>query len=719
MNLIRQYLTIVLIIFSVDSVAQDKVYDDAYFDQVSFFLNYPGITAEAKVDSLYGAFRSDWRSYSEKEAERYEGLIQDKINKSKSLQSEFFFSWSLGRFHAYRSHVGSSNLLYQRCLDIADSLNSYLLKDKAYYVLSSLYYDHSMYDLTMQVCKDRILNAKLSGDTLTIKHSYSTAGWFFTNIGSDLNDDEIQDTAIFYLTESRKRVKEEYSGSYGEASIILSFALARGGRRQEAIDICRHCANNVFPGRSSYKYRFIEQIMLNHAYMDNKDSALFYLDVHNHAIHDYLDSTGAENMFIKPDGLFYTPHFTIYQLFMFEHFGMYKEGIALIEMVNSVDSIEVSPSYEYRHNNFLAKAYLNTGEYKKSAELYAWLIEANDSLAKQSNQMYLDAGVGYANAQIQIEQKRAKQIQNHQNEIAEKEAEIKRIVIAAFAVGSIALLIFLFLIFKRFKKSQEQKAIIEEQKKAVEQQRNEILDSIQYAKRIQKAILPPDHVIKESLPNSFVFYLPKDIVAGDFYWMHKTNDSILLAAADCTGHGVPGAMVSVVCNNGLNRSVREHHLTEPGEILDKTREIVIQEFEKSDDNVQDGMDICLVSISEEELKFAGAHNSLWVVRKDSEDLEEIKADKQPIGKYHQPFPFKTHHAKLSSGDRIYLFTDGFADQFGGEKGKKYKAKNFKKFIMSIQSEGINEQLKLIQNEFNSWKGNLEQLDDVCVIGIEI
>ena len=717
MNIFKVYI-LPIFLLGTYLYGQEKNYGDDYFESVNYFLNYPGISAEAKVDSLYSAFRADWYLYDDKEAQRYEDLLQDKINTSKSLQSEFFFTWSLGRFHAYRSHVGSANILYQRCLDIADSLDDKRLMDKAYYLLSALYYDHSMYEFAMQVCKDRIENAKLCEDTTTVKHAYATAGWFFTNIGRDLQDDNIQDTAIFYLTESRKRIKEEYSGAYGEASIILSFALARRERREEAIDICRHCANNVFPGRSSYKYRFIEQIMLNHVFLGNKDSALYYLEVHNQVVHDYLDSTGADNMFLKPDGRFYAPIFTIYQLYVYEYFELYQEGISLIEMVNSVDSIQVGPREDYRNKTFLAKAFLNVGRYKESAEIYSWLIEANDSIAKETNDMLRDAGVGYANAQIQIEQKRAKQIQNHQNEIAYKEAQMKKIIIAAFAVGSIVLAIFLFIIYKRFRNSQEQKAIIEEQKKEVEQQKNEIVDSIQYAKRIQKAILPPDQIVDQYLPKSFIFYLPKDIVAGDFYWMHKSENSLHFAAADCTGHGVPGAMVSVVCNNGLNRSVREHKLTKPSDILDKTREIVIQEFEKSEEEVKDGMDICLISIQGNRIQYAGAHNALWIIRKGAEEIEEIRADKQPIGKYHEPKPFTNHEVEMGSGDRVYLFTDGFADQFGGEKGKKYKAKNFKQFLLSIQESSISQQNEIIKSEFHQWKGSLEQLDDVCVIGIE-
>jgi serine phosphatase RsbU (regulator of sigma subunit) len=216
-----------------------------------------------------------------------------------------------------------------------------------------------------------------------------------------------------------------------------------------------------------------------------------------------------------------------------------------------------------------------------------------------------------------------------------------------------------------------------------------------------------------------VLYKPKDIVAGDFYWIETLDDQVLFAAADCTGHGVPGAMVSVVCNNGLNRSVREYGLTDPGKILDRTRDIVIQEFEKSEEEVKDGMDIALCSLQGTTLTYAGAHNPLWIVRNGATEIEEIRANKQPIGKYDDPLPYTTHRIELQPGDTFYIFSDGYADQFGGERGKKLKSSNFKKLLLSLQQEPMKKQQTLLAEEFERWKGNIEQLDDVCVIGVRV
>ncbi len=216
----------------------------------------------------------------------------------------------------------------------------------------------------------------------------------------------------------------------------------------------------------------------------------------------------------------------------------------------------------------------------------------------------------------------------------------------------VAILIFIltggyaFFIFRSLQKNKRQKKTIQEQKE-------DILRSIHYAKRIQSAILPPISLVQSYLPECFVLYQPKDIVAGDFYWIEKSENKILLAVADCTGHGVPGAMISVICNNALNRAVREYGLTDPGEILAKTRDIVISQFDKSEDEVHDGMDIALCAIDGHVLKFAGANNPLWLIR--GEELREIEADKAPIGKFITSKPFHTHEFKLEPAMRFISF----------------------------------------------------------------
>jgi serine phosphatase RsbU (regulator of sigma subunit) len=291
----------------------------------------------------------------------------------------------------------------------------------------------------------------------------------------------------------------------------------------------------------------------------------------------------------------------------------------------------------------------------------------------------------------------------------------------------------------------ERTAEVVKQKHLIEEKQKEILDSIHYAKRLQEAILPPLSFINEHLPNNFVLYQPKDVVAGDFYWAEMKDDKFFIAAADCTGHGVPGAMVSVVCSNALNRTVNEFGITNTGNILDKTRELVLETFAKGNSEVKDGMDISLLCIDKKNNKafWSGANNPLWYIDSvtsstqpsvtssevekstatglDSAqpEIKEIKADKQPIGKTENPKPFTTHEIELKPGIQFYLFTDGYADQFGGPKGKKFKYKQLEEFLLENANKTMQEQHQTLLSKFSEWKGDLEQVDDVCVIGLLI
>ena len=272
---------------------------------------------------------------------------------------------------------------------------------------------------------------------------------------------------------------------------------------------------------------------------------------------------------------------------------------------------------------------------------------------------------------------------------------------------------------------EKSKTIVELQNHELEEKNHEIIQSITYAKRLQEAILPQQSFIDKFLSDYFILYMPKDIVAGDFYWFEtlEINNQKLLfyAAADCTGHGVPGAMVSVVCSSALNRALLEFNITDTGKILDKVREIVIETFQKSKEEVKDGMDISLCSLNVEsrELFWSGANNPLWIIRSNTKELEAFKPDKQPIGKSENPTPFFTNHILLEKGDCIYIFTDGYQDQFGGEKGKKFMAAKMKELFINNFESSMSMQKEIAFNAIQNWKGPLEQVDDICVWGVKI
>jgi serine phosphatase RsbU (regulator of sigma subunit) len=289
-----------------------------------------------------------------------------------------------------------------------------------------------------------------------------------------------------------------------------------------------------------------------------------------------------------------------------------------------------------------------------------------------------------------------------------------------FICAQLAVFTVIFFIILSFRNNNEAfEQELEEKNRIISLKNHEIIDSIVYAKRLQEAIMPPQEEIYKHVPESFILYKPKDIVAGDFYFAEQKGDYFFVAAADCTGHGVPGAFVSVVCSSALNKAVLELNLTEPGEILDKVTELVVETFMKSGQDVKDGMDISLCAINTKTLNvsWAGANNPLWMVC--DGELQEIKATKQPVGKNDQNKHFTTHVLELAKGTLLYLFTDGFADQFGGPQGKKFKYKQLAELILSTKGLSMKQQCEKLENAFLSWKGNIEQVDDVCIIGLRL
>lgn len=265
--------------------------------------------------------------------------------------------------------------------------------------------------------------------------------------------------------------------------------------------------------------------------------------------------------------------------------------------------------------------------------------------------------------------------------------------------------------------------IIEEKNKIVETQNKDITDSIRYAERIQQAFFPPDKLWYGTFPNSFVYFQPKDILSGDFYWMEETQDHTFLAVADCTGHGVPGALISIINYNLLNKAVLEKNLSDPAEILNAVNGWLTQALHQSfnEASVRDGMDITLLSINKRtrEVQFAGAMNSIYVISESV--LSEYCGDKFPVGAFieEKAQDFNSQKLPLKENDIIYLFTDGYADQFGGPKGKKLKYKLFKEVLLEASSMPLSAQKEKIRSFFNEWKGHYEQVDDVSVIGVKL
>jgi len=268
----------------------------------------------------------------------------------------------------------------------------------------------------------------------------------------------------------------------------------------------------------------------------------------------------------------------------------------------------------------------------------------------------------------------------------------------------------------------KQKDEIDSQRSKLEELYTDVTDSIRYAKRLQDSILPPEKLVKKYFPSSFVLFKPKDIVSGDFYWVGKQKNEYMFAAVDCTGHGVPGAFMSLVGANGLSSAFNEHKLTKPGLILDDLNKYANDSLNKSnDDSIRDGMDITLCSINFEEMKlrFAGANNPVYLVR--DGELEIYKTNRFAIGSFtYGEHNYENFELDLKKGDKIYAFSDGYPDQFGGPRGKKFMYKKFKELLVETVNDSMETQKKLLEDRLAEWMGEEhEQVDDIVIFAVEI
>ncbi|HIA36684.1 MAG TPA: tetratricopeptide repeat protein [Flavobacteriales bacterium] len=293
------------------------------------------------------------------------------------------------------------------------------------------------------------------------------------------------------------------------------------------------------------------------------------------------------------------------------------------------------------------------------------------------------------------------------------------IVILALLCGS---LFIVLLVYRLYREKNKANLLLEYKNSLINIQHKEIRDSINYAERIQSAKLPPKEELKGIFPQSLILFLPKDIVSGDFYYFEKKHERIFIAAADCTGHGVPGAFMSLICNEHLTIAV--HEFSDPGEILTHINKGIKSSLRQTDsiESTKDGMDIALCSINLEKriVDFAGAFNPLWIIRKGGIEVEVIGANRRSIGGFtNDEQNFDSHTIQLHEGDTIYIFSDGFADQDGGPKGKRLMNKNFKKELIKIQKNPMHEQETYLKDFIINWRGEREQIDDIIVIGIRL
>lgn len=495
-------------------------------------------------------------------------------------------------------------------------------------------------------------------------------------------------------------------------------------KTEDAIFYMRKAMNNAFSlGDSAWYYQTMAEFGgLLTTYKKNSDSSLYYL---NKSIL-YLEKNGFNNSLISAysnyaEALTFKKPINLPLLK-----NLLFKSLALAKNLNITDNLQ----FVYRQ---IADYYVAVS--KADSVFYYMNLSARvaDTLCNTQNMNLLHE------TQTKYEtEKKDLQIKNQSLELdaEQKENEAKNRILLLGTLGLLGVMIFAFIAYTNFKKSKKaniiinsqkqqvelQKEEIESQKLLVEEKQKEIIDSINYAQKIQSAVLTGEEVWKKISPEHFIIFQPKDIVSGDFYWAFNTvNNRSVIALADCTGHGVPGGFMSMLGNSFLNELVVENKIFKPDEILNRLRKKIISSLgQKGSADRRDGMDmaICTWNKLNNTLEFAGANNKLWIIR--SGKLIEYSGNKMPVGNYEGELsPFTCHDISLEKNDLIVLTTDGFSDQFGGKNSKKLMSKNLKAFLVNNSDLPLENQKYELINLFNTWKGNNEQVDDISLIMIKV
>jgi serine phosphatase RsbU (regulator of sigma subunit) len=438
-----------------------------------------------------------------------------------------------------------------------------------------------------------------------------------------------------------------------------------------------------------------------------------------------------------------------------EALEMYELFIKMRDSINNDEnkklSIKTQFQYDYEKKELLIKAEqdkkdFEASEEKKRTQLQFEFEQQQQTLKSEKEKRELAFNENLKRIKLKEDfdkKKTAAKAEQDKIDIENREHDKQqRFIIFSIAGGLLLVAVFAVFMYRRFKITQkqkyiielqkeevtrqktiveEQKQVVEEQKHLVEEHQKEIIDSINYAERIQRSFIATKEILNENLNDYFVFFKPKDIVSGDFYWASKLNNGYFaLVTADSTGHGVPGAIMSLLNVTSLEKAIETH--TQPEDILNATRKTIIERLKKdgSAEGGKDGMDASLTvyDFTYNKLTISAANNPVWIVR--GAETIEIKPDKMPVGKHDkQAISFTQQEIDLQTGDVIYTLTDGFPDQFGGEKGKKFMSKNLRELLAANAHLPMQEQKALLEKTFKNWVGNLEQVDDVTLIGVRV
>ncbi len=655
--------------------------------------------------------------YQVKSISGKEDSLLNQIKIAKEDSSLFNANRDLYYFYYEKQQWSKVKPLAEEMMRIGNKLNNNYYKGVGYRVLGDYYHNIGKNNIALENFLIAITNLEKTNQYLSLSSAYTNLGGLYYDVyGSKqaavyfkkalavVKKHKIDDVETITNLNNNLGICAAQDGNYELAKFYFKSALSFWINAHDSLSM-------------AYGYNNLAQLFSN---IDQHDSAKVYLN---------------KALFLKLKLGSNAEKAEAYNAVAVNSYSMkdYKGALSYFKkgMVFLDSSSTFSEKRVFYQN--LTDCYLKLEDFKSASHIQQKLIEVLLTVGEESIKSDISrVEKGYADSLLNATTQQIKELEiSKQTAIIAQEKQQKIFLVAG-------LLVFLtggILIYNRYKLTKKQKDIIEQQKQIVEEisveinhqkelleeKQKEIIDSINYASRIQNAVSTGITVWESISKDYFVFYQPKDIVSGDFYWAHVTaGNKCIWAAADCTGHGVPGAFMSVLGNTLLNQIVIEQENETAAEILNELRKKVILALDKNEMDQNDGMDIalCVWDKKTNSLEFAGANNSALLVR--NKELTELNANKMPIGKYHGNLKsFTATKIQLQKNDVIYLYTDGMADQFGGPLGKKFRYKQLDSILVENSDKEMSELKKILSQNFVNWKGNLGQTDDICVIGIRV
>jgi len=652
-------------------------------------ISVSGFAQNTKLDSLFTSLKNN--------------------NNDDSLKVNSFHD--IGTVYYDNARYDSAMVYYAKCLLLAQKLNLKLDQANSLVNIGLIYYNQSNYPKAL----DYFTRSQKKYEELKDKAGISRC---LNNIGLIYDTQGSVNEALDYYTKSLK-LDEELKDKDGISGDLINIGSIYETKKEYA---------------KAFEY-YTKALKLKEELKDKEgiSSCLTNIGLIYDAQKDYENALKYFNRSLKLDEELNNKEGIILDLINISDLNItlkdYKQAKVLAQKVISLSKEINTLNNERLGYEILSNVEAALGNYKEAFAGHVKFKQLTDSIFNIENSSKLSN----TKVTFEVEKKEAELKARSEAQVAISLEEKKRHQLIIYIIIGILLItaVFTFTLFKRFKLTNKQKhiielkekqtqsqyLIIEEQKRLVEMKHKEITDSIQYAERIQRSFLASDILLKKNLKDLFIFFQPKDVVSGDFYWSAEHNGNFYLAVCDSTGHGVPGAFMSLLNMFFLSEAIKEKDILAPHEILNHVRKRLIEHI--SQDGAADGMDCILICINAANKKITySAANNAPILISDNKVIE-LQKDKMPVGKGENETSFTLHELNIKAEDTLYLYTDGYGDQFGGPEIKKFKSRQLNEFLITVSKSPIRSQKEILENRFIEWKGELDQIDDICIIGIKI